>query len=93
MTGSNQFYSMTAHKSQGKIMTKVIVNLKNTHGTEEVYVMISCIKSLDSLLILCSFEKKKIQCGMSEEACTEQKILHHLSLLTLLCHVSPDAHT
>ena len=48
-------YSMTAHKSQGQTMTKVIINLKDAHGTEEVYVMISHVKSLDGLFILCPF--------------------------------------
>ena len=45
-------------------MSQTVVNLQNVYGTKEPYVMVSCVKMLNGLLILQPFEKKKIQCSM-----------------------------
>ncbi|KAF8239103.1 hypothetical protein L208DRAFT_1068540, partial [Tricholoma matsutake] len=51
-------------------------------GTEAPYVMVSHTCSLNCLLILCPFEKKKICCRESEDARKEKQCLKLLNLLT-----------
>jgi hypothetical protein len=50
---------MTAHKAQGQTLSDAIVDLADRHGTEVPYVMASWATSLEGLLILRPFEKKK----------------------------------
>jgi len=53
-------FAMTAHKAQGQTLSKVIVDLESCSGTESPYMMISHVRSLDSLLILRPFSKQTI---------------------------------
>ena len=74
---------MTAHKSQGQTMTKVIVDLQSCRGTEAPYIMISCVMSLDGLLILCPFNYAKISCRQSQDTRTEMRRLKIIWLKTI----------
>ncbi|KAF8338562.1 hypothetical protein F5887DRAFT_833925, partial [Amanita rubescens] len=58
---------MTAHKSQGQTLNKAIIDLKDCRGTEAPYVMLSCIRRLDDLLILRHFPFAKIRCHPSQD--------------------------
>ena len=52
-------FAMTAHKAQGQTLKKVIIDLENCRGTESPYVMVSCVTSLEGLLILRPFRSSK----------------------------------
>ncbi|KIK59526.1 hypothetical protein GYMLUDRAFT_132411, partial [Collybiopsis luxurians FD-317 M1] len=73
---------MTTYKAQGQTMTNVIADLKLCHGTEVAYVMLSCVKSLDGLLILRLFDLKRIQCRQSGDSRCENKHLEFLQMQT-----------
>ncbi|KAL1659065.1 hypothetical protein GGF50DRAFT_33099, partial [Schizophyllum commune] len=73
---------MTAHKSQGQTLEKVIVDLEGCRGSEAPYVMLSRVKSLDGLFILRPFAFKKITCNLSQDLRTEFKRLEILRLKT-----------
>ncbi|KAG2130576.1 hypothetical protein BD769DRAFT_1289998, partial [Suillus cothurnatus] len=61
------------HKAQGQIMQCAIIDLESCSGTEAPYVMLSCGRSLEGLLVLHPFSKKKICCHQSEDTCLEEK--------------------
>ncbi|OSD06274.1 hypothetical protein PYCCODRAFT_1348340, partial [Trametes coccinea BRFM310] len=69
---------ITAHKAQGQTFKRVIVDLAGCRGTESPYAMLSRATSLDGVLILCPFDKKKITCGQSEDV---QKEFTRLQIL------------
>lgn len=75
-------FAMTAHHAQGQTMERVIVDLESCSGTEAPYVMVSCAKTLDGLLVLRPFKSKKICCAMSQDSRMEVKRLNILDLLT-----------
>jgi hypothetical protein len=77
-------FAMTAHKSQGQTLNRVIVDLESCRGTEAPYVMISRVTSLSGLLILRPFTKNKIQCHQSEDLRKEMKRLYKLKLDTII---------
>lgn len=77
---------MTAHKAQGQTLTSAIVDLQSCYGTEAPYVMISRVTSLDGLLILRPFDKKKIQCRQSEDSRREMRCLDILRLKSIIQH-------
>jgi hypothetical protein len=83
-------FAMTVHKAQGQTMDNVIVDLQGCDGTESAYVMISWVTSLQGLLILRPFEKKKIQCNMSEDTRKEFRRLHILNLHSLMEYGNED---
>lgn len=64
---------MTTHKAQGQTMERAIVDLEGCSGSEAPYVMLSRVKSLDRLLILHPFNKRKICCRQSEDTRIEEK--------------------
>ena len=66
-------YSMTAHKAQGQTLDHVIIDPESCKGTEAPYVMVSQVTSLQGLLILRPFQKKKIQSCQSEDFRQELK--------------------
>ncbi|KAJ3858407.1 hypothetical protein EV359DRAFT_8420, partial [Lentinula novae-zelandiae] len=70
---------MTIHKAQGLTLDAAIVDIESCHGTEAAYVMISRVKTIDSLLVLRPFQLKKIQSRQSQDSRIEQQRLHHLS--------------
>ncbi|KAF8223595.1 hypothetical protein L208DRAFT_1316099, partial [Tricholoma matsutake] len=77
-------FTMTAHRAQGQTLNNVIINLQSCRGTEAPYVMASRACSLDGLLILRPFDRKKICCRESEDTCQEGWQLKMLNLLMLL---------
>ncbi len=60
-------FAMTAHKSQGRTLTRAIVDFESCTGTEAPYVMASRVKSLEGLLVVRWFPEKKIQVRPSED--------------------------
>jgi len=76
-------FAMTAHRAQGQTLERVIIDLQSCKGTEAPYVMASRAQTLNGLLILRPFEKKKICCRESEDARKEKERLKILNLLTL----------
>ena len=77
-------FAMTAHKAQGQSLPNAIIDLQNCRGTESPYVMVSRVTSLDGLLILRNFDRRKISCHQSEETHLENKRLKILRLCTIL---------
>ncbi|KAG2152921.1 hypothetical protein DEU56DRAFT_713365, partial [Suillus clintonianus] len=75
---------ITAHKSQGQTMQKVIVDLGNKwcRGTEKPYVMVSRATSLQSLFILRPFSYNTICSHPSEDVRREMVRLDILNLNT-----------
>ncbi|CAF1153239.1 unnamed protein product [Adineta ricciae] len=54
-------YSITAHKSQGQTLNKVVIDLKLPKDTDDiaaVYVPLSRVKRLSDLIILRHFDYK-----------------------------------
>ena len=77
-------FAMTAHRAQGQTLENVIIDLQSCKGTEAPYVMASCARSLDGLLILRPFDRRKICCRESEDTCKEKQQSKILNLVTLL---------
>lgn len=77
-------YAMTAHKAQGRTMSRVIVDLQGCRGTEAPYVMVSRATSLEGLLILRPFKRSKICSHPSEDRRRETERLELLRLETLV---------
>ena len=84
-------FAITAHKSQGQTMDRVVVDLNSCIGTEAAYVMISRCVSLDGLSILRPFPISKITTHRSQEARDEFKRLDLLRAQTTaaLCGEPP----
>ncbi|PIL26216.1 hypothetical protein GSI_11971 [Ganoderma sinense ZZ0214-1] len=60
-------YAYTDYKSQGKSLTRAIVDLDSAMSLQGVYVMLSRVKTLDGLLILRGFSPSKICGRLSQE--------------------------
>ncbi|KAF9053998.1 hypothetical protein BDP27DRAFT_1146671, partial [Rhodocollybia butyracea] len=73
---------MTTYKAQGQTLSSVVVDLQSCTGTEAPYVMVSCVTSLEGLLVLRPFAKNKIQSRQSEDARREFRRLDILRLET-----------
>jgi len=71
-------FAITAHKSQGQTINKIVVDLKSCIGTEAAYVMVSRCTSLGGLAVLRPFPISKITIHRSQEARDE---FHRLDLL------------
>ena len=69
-----------AHKSQGKTLPTVIVDIQSCRGTVSVYVMLLRVTLIDHLRILRPFNIKKIQCCPSEDT---QRETQRLSILQM----------
>ena len=72
--------AMTTHKSQGRTLPAVILDLESCKGSQQPYVMLSRATSLDSILILRPFDIRKIKCNQSEELRNEMNRLDNLQL-------------
>lgn len=59
-------FAITAHKAQGLTLTKAVVDLANCRGSEAPYVMLSRVRSLNDVLILREFDRKRISCPISD---------------------------
>lgn len=84
-------FAMTVYKAQGLTFPKVVVDLQGCRNLEAAYVMCSRVKSLDGLLILRDFERKKITTNPSEETRDEFKRLELLNLYTIAKHSTDTA--
>ncbi|KAI0038040.1 hypothetical protein FA95DRAFT_1478114, partial [Auriscalpium vulgare] len=73
---------LTAHKAQGQTLSHAVVDLHDCRGTESPYVMISRVKSLEGLLILRPFARKKIMCRQSQDSRLEFRRLDFVRLQT-----------
>ena len=82
-------FAITAHKSQGQTINKAVIDLAACHGTESPYVMVSCVRSLDDLLILHPFPLDKIRCRMSEDSHRELTRIQHHHLQTIIQYRTP----
>ncbi|CAF4561544.1 unnamed protein product, partial [Rotaria sp. Silwood2] len=81
-TGKSQLIraitNITTHKNQGQALNKIIVDLVTLPGPVEVvsaYVPLSCVKRLDDLLIVRSFEFSSLQVKPSAAQLEELKRL------------------
>lgn len=83
-------FALTAHKAQGQTFHHVVLDLESCKGTESPYVMLSRARSLDGVLILRPFDKKKIKCHQSEDAQKEFSRLRRLHLCTHIRSNAPD---
>ncbi|KAF7791121.1 hypothetical protein EIP86_002132 [Pleurotus ostreatoroseus] len=75
-------YAFTAHRAQGQSYDKVVVDLQDCQGSECPYVMLSRARSLEGVLILRPFDKRKICTPPAEGLSTELRRLEWLALLT-----------
>jgi hypothetical protein len=77
----NVTFAITAHKAQGRTMSKVVVDLNSYMGTEAAYIMVSRCTSLDGLLVLRPFPISKITVRRSQDAREEfhrlERLRHH----------------
>ncbi|KAJ3965947.1 hypothetical protein EV361DRAFT_772959, partial [Lentinula raphanica] len=69
---------ITAHKSQGATYENIIVDLESCSGTEQPYVMLSRVRSLEGLIILRPFQKSRISCHQSQDIRSEMNRLSDL---------------
>ena len=75
-------FAITAHKSQGQTISRVVVDLNSCIGTEAAYVMISRCTSLGGLAVLRPFPISKITIHRSQEARDEFRRLDLLRTQT-----------
>jgi hypothetical protein len=64
-------FTMMTHKAQGQTLLRTIIDLEGCTGTEAPFVMLSQVTSLQGLLILRPFNRKRISCHQSEDSCIE----------------------
>ena len=60
-------FSITAHKSHGLSLDRVVVDLESCSGLESPYVMVSRVRSLDGLMVLQPFRHSKISCALQQD--------------------------
>ncbi|THU94163.1 hypothetical protein K435DRAFT_578785, partial [Dendrothele bispora CBS 962.96] len=74
----------TSHKSQGRTLPNIVVDLRLCRGSESPYVMLSRATSLDGVIIIRNFDNKKLQCRLNEDLRIEFKRIRVLQLQTIL---------
>lgn len=77
-------FAVTAHKSQGQTMDRVVVDLAGCSGTEQPYVMVSRSSSLSGLVVLRDFDPGQITKRRSEDLRKEFARLEELKLRTIV---------
>lgn len=60
-------YAYTDYKSQGKSLTRAIVDIDSANSLQGIYVMLSRVRSLDGLLVLRPFSVAKLCGRLSQE--------------------------
>ena len=60
-------FAMTVHKAQGQTLGRVIIDLAGCVGTEQPYVMVSRVSSLQGLMVLRDFDTRQIAKRRAEE--------------------------
>ncbi|KAH9855861.1 hypothetical protein C2E23DRAFT_704920, partial [Lenzites betulinus] len=60
-------YAYTDYKSQGKSLTKAIVDIESAKSLQGIYVMLSRVRSLEGLIILRPFSVAKLCARLSQE--------------------------
>ncbi|KIJ34390.1 hypothetical protein M422DRAFT_182209, partial [Sphaerobolus stellatus SS14] len=73
----------TAHNSQGQSLNVGCINFASCPNLAMAYVMLSHLRSLDVLTILCPFASNKSRCRAPEEVWNELKRLDELAQKTL----------
>ncbi|KAF5313723.1 hypothetical protein D9611_010075 [Ephemerocybe angulata] len=81
-------YSYTDYKSQGRTLTRAIVDLASCTKTQGVYVMLSRVTSLAGLLILRPFPSSKILQAMTGELRDEVNRLEQLDAVHAASHAT-----
>ena len=75
-------YAYTDYKSQGKSLTRAIVDIESAHSLQGVYVMLSRVKTLEGLLLLRPFVPSKLCRRLSQELREELERIDALSETT-----------
>lgn len=75
-------FAITAHKSQGQTLSRVVIDLESSRSCESAYVMVSRVTSLQGLIVLRPFDSKRISSRMNQHLREEFKRLHVLDLET-----------
>lgn len=75
-------YAYTDYKSQGRSLTRAIVDLDSAQSLQGVYVMLSRVRSLKGLAILQPFAPKKLTGRLSQELRDELRRLDTINLET-----------
>ncbi|KAH9852943.1 hypothetical protein C2E23DRAFT_709153, partial [Lenzites betulinus] len=60
-------YAYTDYKSQGKSLTRAIVDIESANSLQGIYVMLSRVRSLEGLLVLRPFSVAKLCARLSQE--------------------------
>jgi ATP-dependent DNA helicase PIF1 len=79
-------YSYTHYKSQGRTLTRAVVDLETSASLQGAYVMLSRVKSLQGIAIFRPFKPTRIQQNLSEEQRNEFKRLQQLDEQTKLLY-------
>jgi ATP-dependent exoDNAse (exonuclease V) alpha subunit len=77
-------FCYTDYKSQGRSLTKAIVDLASARSLQGVYVMLSRVRSLDGLAVLRWFPPDKVNQRLSQEIRDEFERLSTLAQRTKL---------
>ena len=75
-------YAYTDYKSQGKSLSRAIVDIESAHSLQGVYVMLSRVKTLDGLLVLRPFVSSRVCRRLSQELREELQRIDRLSEAT-----------
>ena len=79
-------FAMTDYKSQGKTLARAILDIESCPSIYSLYVMLCRVKSLDSVLILRPFDKKRLHPRSTDSTHfkTESKRLRYLCDRTMV---------
>lgn len=75
-------FAITVYKAQGLTFPRIVADLQSCLSIEAAYVMLSRVKSLEGLMILRPFDRKKITSRQSEDSRREFSRLDVLNLQT-----------
>jgi ATP-dependent DNA helicase PIF1 len=75
-------YSYTDYKSQGRTLPCAIVDLESARSLQGVYVMLSRVKAMHSLVLLRPFKRDRIEQRLSEELRNEFRRLEEIDAVT-----------
>jgi ATP-dependent exoDNAse (exonuclease V) alpha subunit len=77
-------YAYTDYKSQGRSLDCAILDLASSRTLQGIYIMLSRVKDLRGVAILCPFRQQKIYQRLSQEIRDELARLHDISHETSL---------
>ena len=88
-------FALTDYKSQGKTLSRAILDIESCRSIQSLYVLLSRVKNLDGVLILRPFLKSRLypKTKNASDFNVEMKRLRYLSLQTYLtASVVPNQH-